>query len=221
MLQNAGKEQIIDLMEARLKVAEDTMANLLAQGVYADGTGFGGKSLVGLQNYVVAVPTTGVVAGIDSLTWPFWRNQVQNAGAMTSTTIQTNMNTLWAAQVRGKNRPDLIVFDNNLWALYTNSLQAIQRFTDPNMANLGFPTMKFMDADVVLDGGLGGFAPANTGYFLNTDYLFLRPHKDRNMRALSPNRRVSINQDSEVEIMAWAGALTMSNRSLQGFLKGF
>src|SRR5574343_1413184 len=44
-LQNAGKEQIIDLLEARLNVAESSMANLLAAGVYADGTGSGGKEV--------------------------------------------------------------------------------------------------------------------------------------------------------------------------------
>ena len=41
MLQNAGREQMIDLIESRISVAEGTMANLLAGGVYSDGTGTG------------------------------------------------------------------------------------------------------------------------------------------------------------------------------------
>lgn len=219
MLQNAGKEQIIDLLDARLSVAEDTMANLMAAGIYSDGTGYGGKQLVGLGAAVIETPTTGTYGGIDSATWTFWRNQTRS-GAVTSTTIQPAMNLLWASQVRGKNRPDLIVFDNVLWSAYMASLQPLQRFTDTTTANLGFSSVKFMDSDVVLDGGLGGFAGTSVGYFLNTDYIFLRPHKERNMVPLSPSRRVSINQDAEVEILAWAGAFTTSNRSLQGYFKG-
>src|SRR5262245_6618768 len=34
-LQNAGKEQMIDLMDARLGVAEATMANLISSGLYS------------------------------------------------------------------------------------------------------------------------------------------------------------------------------------------
>jgi hypothetical protein len=102
------------------------------------------------------------------------------------------------------------------WADYVASLQAIQRFTDPGTAGLGFPTIKYMDADVGLDGGIGGFATTKTAYFLNTKYIFLRPHKERNMVALSPNRRYAVNQDAEVQILAWAGNLTTSGAQFQG-----
>lgn len=77
-----------------------------------------------------------------------------------------------------------------------------------------------MNADVVLDGGIGGKATATNMYFLNTDYLMLRPHKDRNMRPLSPGKRSSINQDAEVQILAWAGNLTCSGAQFQGRLTG-
>jgi hypothetical protein len=118
-------------------------------------------------------------------------------------------------------RPDLIIVDNNFWADYMASLQAIQRFTDPQTGALGFPTIKFMDADVVLDGGIGGFAGDGvaghgTAYFLNSKYLHWRPHKDRNFVPLSPNKRYSINQDAEVQILAWAGNLTCSGAQFQG-----
>lgn len=219
-LQNSGKEQMLDLVESRMEVAEATMENKMAEGIYSDGTGYGGKQLTGLQAAIIAVPTSGVYGGIDRATWTFWRNQASSTGALTAANVQARMNNLWASQVRGKDKPDLIVFDTNIWATFMASLQPLQRFSDPKMAELGFTTIKFMDADVVLDGGLGGYAPANTGYFLNTNYLFFRPHKDRNMVPLSPNARVSTNQDAEVSIIAWAGQLTTSNLSLQGFFSG-
>jgi hypothetical protein len=194
------------------------MANQLAQGVYGDGTAFGGKALTGLGAGVVATPTTGTYGGIDRATYTFWRNQTQSSGGMTAANIQTQMNQLYAKLVRGSDRPDLIIFDNNFWALYMASLQALQRFASEDTARLGFATVKYMDADVVLDGGLGGFAPTSVGYFLNTKYIFLRPHKDRNMVPLSPDKRAATNQDAEVSILGWAGNMTCSNVSLQGYL---
>ena len=223
LLQNSGKEQIIDLLEGRMTVAEDTMQNLVAAGIYANGTGFGGKELTGLAAAVPADPTTGVYGGIDRAAWTFWQSQIYKGtttggAAISATNIQVYMNRLWAKLVRGMNRPDLIVMDNLMWALYMQSLQAIQRFNSPDSGNLGFPSIKYMDADVVLDGGLGGFAPATVAYFLDTKYIFFRPHRDRNFVALDPGKRYSINQDAVTQILAFAGNLTTSNSSLQGRL---
>ena len=53
-------------------------------------------------------------------------------------------------------------------------------------------------------------------YFLNTNFLKFRPHKDRNFVPLSPNKRYSINQDAETQILAWAGNLTCSGAQFQG-----
>ena len=222
-LQNSGREQMIDLLEARVAVAESSMASLLAQGIYSDGTGAGGKQVDGLAKQVTAVPATGVVGGIDRATWAFWRNQTFKAttdggAATTQANIQSYFNRLWAKLIRGMDRPDLIVVDNNYWGLYMGSLQAIQRFTSADDAKLGFVSVKFMDADVVLDGGIGGFMPTSTAYFLNTKYLYYRPHRDRNMVPLSPGQRYSVNQDAAVQILAWAGNLTSSGLQFQGIM---
>jgi hypothetical protein len=222
-LQNAGKEQIIDLLEGRIAVAESTMANMIAQGIYSNGTGSGGKEITGLAAMVAVAPATGVVGGIDRNTWAFWRNQVFDAttdggAATTAANIQQYMNTLWAKMVRGTDRADLIVMDNAYWGMYMASLQAIQRFTSEMDANLGFVSVKFMDADVVLDGGLGGFMSSKQMYMLNTKYIFFRPHSARDMVPLSPKARYSVNQDAEVQILAWAGNMAMSNASLQGVM---
>lgn len=223
MLQNSGKEAFIDLLEARLNVAESTMMNKLAQSVYSDGTGSGGKEITGLNAAVPSNPATGTYGGIDRATWSFWRSQLYDFSTATvtpsATTIQNAMNTLWASTTRGNDRPDLIVLDTVYWGFYMTSLQAIQRFTNADTGNLGFPTLKFMDADVVLDGGIGGYCPASTGFMLNTKYLKWRPHAQRNMVALSPNRRYAINQDAEVQILGWAGNLTSNGAQFQGRLQ--
>lgn len=223
-LQNAGKESIIDLLESRISVAEATMANLIAEGIYSDGTGFAGKQITGLGNQVIATPTN-IVGGIDRSTaiGAFWKNQTFDASAdggaaTTAANVQSYFNRLWAKLVRGNDRPNLILLDNAYWSLYMASLQAIQRFTSSTDATAGFATVKFMDADVVLDGGLGGFNPVSTAYFLNTKHIKYRPHSQRNMVPLSPGKRFSVNQDAEVSLIGWAGNLTSSNLSLQGIM---
>jgi hypothetical protein len=56
-------------------------------------------------------------------------------------------------------------------------------------------------------------------YFLNTDYIHFRPHKQRNFVPLDPETRASVNQDAIVKHIAWMGNMTASNCSLQGVLK--
>jgi hypothetical protein len=195
------------------------MQNLVAGGIYSDGTGSGGKEITGLNAAVPLAPGTGVYGGIDRLTWTFWRNKFKDSANVT--TLLADMNGLWASLVRGMDRPDLIVEDNVVWSAYVAALQTQQRFASMEgggTAGFGFPSIKFMDADMVLDGGIGGFCPAGTGFFLNTKYIHYRPHSARNFVPLSPNRRYSINQDAEVQIMAWAGNLTCSGAQFQGRL---
>lgn len=222
-LQNSGPEALIDLLESRISNAEQTMLNNISVGCYSDGTGSGGKQIGGVQALVADTPTSGTVGGINRATYSWWRNvafgSVADGGAAaTALNIQGYMNSVWVQLVRGTDRPDLIVADNNYYKLYLGSLQSIQRIASDKMAQAGFTSLKFMDADVVLDGGYGGTAPANHMYFLNTDYISFRPHKDRNMVVIGGDRQ-SINQDVVVRLLGWAGNLTLRCAFLQGVLK--
>lgn len=221
MMQNNGKEAVIDLMESRLNVAEATMANGISQALYSDGTGFGGRQITGLDAAVPVTPTTGVYGGIDRAVWAFWRSQVLDMPALaTITTIQPAMTQLWTQCVRGSDTPDLIMAGNTIWTTFANSLQLNQRFTNAETASLGFKNIEFMGIPVVLDGGIGGYAGTNTMYYLNTRYLHFKPHKERNFVPLSPTRRASFNQDAEAQILAWMGNLTCSGAQFQGRLIG-
>ena len=104
------------------------------------------------------------------------------------------------------------------YTAYLESLQDNQRFTDKKTAGAGFQNVMFISAPVVLDGGLGGACPTDRMYFLNCKYLHWRPHSDRNMVPISPDRH-STNQDATIKLIGWAGNLTMSNASLQGVLR--
>jgi len=226
MLQNSGKEQMIDLLEGRVQVAEAQLVNKISAGVFGDGTGNGGKDLVGLASAISTSPSSGTYGGINRATWAFWRNVAFDAttdggAAATSSNIQSYMNRVAVQLVRGTDRPDMISADNNYYRLYLESLQAIQRITSESSAGAGFTSLKYYAAgfncDVFLDGGIGGSAPANRMYFINTKYLKFRPHRDRNFTAIGGDRQ-SVNQDAIVRLMGWAGALTSSGCQFQGVL---
>jgi hypothetical protein len=214
---NSGRPAIIKLIAARIKVAESTMANDMAAGLWSDGTGAGGKQLTGLVAAVPVDPTTGTYGGINRANWTFWRSYKLATGHVPDkATIQADMNTAWVNLVRGTDHPDIILADNNSYAQYLASLQAIQRFTDPDLAKLGFTTVKYQTGDVVLDGGIGGYATLNTMLFLNTDFLFLRTHEDANFEPLNPETRVPWNQDASARVLGWMGNLTCSGAQFQG-----
>jgi hypothetical protein len=221
-LQNSGEEAIIPLLASRIRNAEKTMMNGISADIYSDGTADGGKQIGGLQLLVDSTPTSGVVGGIDRATWTFWQNKATVSGTTASASnIQERMNAMALQLVRGTDRTDLIVADGNYYNYYLSSLQAIQRITDPEMAAAGFTSLKYFghggSADVVLDGGQGGNCPTNTMYFLNTDYIHFRPHKDRNMVPIG-DERYAVNQDAMVKLIGFAGNMTLSNASLQGVL---
>lgn len=223
-LQNSGENAIIDLLESRIANAERTMVNNIALDCYSDGTADGGRQIGGLQLLVSSNPTTGTVGGIDRSTTigSFWRNKkfgavADGGGAATSANIQSYMNRLYLQLVRGADAPDLIVADNNYYRLYLESLQANQRFASEDMASAGFQTVKYMGADVVLDGGYGGGSPTNTMFMLNTDYIYFRPHADRFFVPLG-DERFAVNQDAMVKLIGFAGNMTASNMFLQGVL---
>lgn len=225
-LQNSGKEEMLDLMSARLDVAEATLSNIVTQGLYGDGTGWNGKALVGLDAAVEATATasqTSTYGGISRTNNPFWRSSGTSMTATinTAATVQAVVNAAWADVIRGADQPDFGIMDNAFWKDWIASLQAIQRITDPQKAKLGFATTQFMNMDIYLDGGVGGFAgdgnaAHGTFYLLNSKFIKFRPHKDRNFVALSPERRYAVNQDAEVAILAFAGALTCSGARYNG-----
>lgn len=223
-LMNSGEEQFIDLLTSRIENAERSMRNQMGLAVYGDGTAAAGKAIGGLQLLVADAPATGTVGNINRANWSFWRNQAFDAttdfgAAMTTANVLSYMNRTWLSVVRSSEKPDLILADNNYYRLYWESLLPQQRFTSSKMAEAGFESLKYQSADVVFDGGIGGGCPTNHMYFLNTDYLYLRHHPRRRYVALGERQRFTTNQDAMVQLLGWAGNMTLSGGMMQAVLK--
>ena len=218
---NNGGNKIVNLAKARIKNAMRTFKNNFSFDLYADGTL---PNQIGGLTALVSDTGTGTVGGIDSSAWPFWASVVQSAAAPiqggagitpSATTMESLMLPLWLNQVRGDDKPDLIVASNDYYTFYEQSQISLKRYTGDGQAQGGFTSMKYKTADVIFDGG-SGIANAHM-YFLNTDYIELVVHSDADLSVqedMSP-----YNQDATVIPILWMGNLTVSNRRLQAVIK--
>ena len=222
LAKNRGKERILNLLEGKLDNAEATMKNNITKAIYSDGTL--PKTFAGLKAMVTA-DGTGIVGGINATTWPFWKNQFQNVARATGLqfpALKAGMNALWMKLVRGTEHPDLIVVDAETYSTYESGLQENQRYGDARLGALGFETLKYKSAALVFDGAATGISgPTGVespgGYFLNTKYLKFEVYTGRNFETLDlPDQ--SPDMDAVTKHIAFMGALTLSNRSMQGRL---
>ena len=228
MIQNSGKEAIIDLLDGRMNVAEAQLANRIGGDIYLDGTGNSGKNLTGLGAAVPDAPSTGTYGGINRATYSFWRSvkysgTTDGGSATSASNIQGYMDALAVQLIRGTDKPDLIVADNIFYRMYLQSLQSIQRISDggSSTAGSGFASLKYygagMASDVVLDGGIGSAATASHMWMLNTKYIMFRPNANRNFVPIGGERQ-AVNQDAIVKLIGWAGNLTSSGPQFCGVL---
>ena len=239
ILQNASKEQIIDLADGRMKVTEAQLMNRIDYDLYQDGTGNSSKNLIGLSAAVPDTNNTGTYGGIARATWDFWQNQsysgaTDGGAAVSAANIVQYMTTLALRCVRGSDKPDLFIGDATYFGFYVNALQGIQRIqSSDGSANAGSgfgPELAFwgggMAAKVCMGGGVnyavntagtdGGATSAHM-WALNTNYIFFRPHTSRNFTKIGGERQ-SVNQDAVVQLIGWAGQLTSSAQAVHGVL---
>lgn len=218
ILANSGKEQMADLLGTRVEIAEARLMNKIDLDLHGDGTGNGGKNIVGLSAMISTTPTTGTYGNIDRATWTFWRNisttsTIVNGGAATAATIQNLINTVALQLVRGSDYADLIYMGQTAYALYLASLQAYQKVESQgnDMAGAGFTALKYYgagnSADVILGGGIGGNQTATRMDFINSSHVFFRPHSKRNFTNIGGDRQ-PVNQDAVIRFIGWSGALT-------------
>lgn len=214
---NAGRNQIIDLAEAKLRNAMHTAANYMSLDIYSDGSL--ANQMSGLAS-MVQTAGTGTVGGIDASVYPFWQNKVREipgTGTWTGATVKTEMMAMWMSLIRGADKPDLIVSTHDFYAAFWSTLSDLQRYTDDkSSANVGFESLKFMGCDLIFDSNANFATGGERMYFLNTKYIDLVSHRQANWKQLE--EKTSTNQDAVVIPIIWQGQMAISNRALQGVL---
>ena len=205
---NNGEQEIINLLEAKIMQAEESMREGFNTMFFSDGTGNSGKDWNGLGNLIEA---SGTVGGINRATAgnEYWRSYEENtAGALTLAQMATAYNTVSV----GNDHPDMVLTTQTLFEKYEALLQPQLRYTDTKTADAGFQNLLFKAAPVVFDAA----APAGNMYFINSKYLTLVGHSGKWFQQTQFVRPEDL--DARYALIMCYGNLTCRNASKQGKL---
>jgi len=205
---NNGEAAIINLLEAKIMQAEESMREGFNQMFFADGTGNSGKDWLGLGAIVEA---SGTVGGINRATVgnEFWQSYEENsAGALTLADMATAYNSVSV----GNDHPDMVLTTQTLFEKYESLLQPQLRYTDAKTADAGFQNLLFKSAPVTYDV----HCTAGVMYFLNSKYLTLVGHSGKWFEQTDFVRPE--NLDARYALIMCYGNLTCRNAAKQGKL---
>lgn len=214
---NNGKEAKHKILKALMENAKSTMRNLVDVAIFSDGTD--ALSLDGLP-VLFTNDGTGTVGGIATATYPKWTNQstVETAtvDATTSEDYLKAMTGTFNKCVIGSERPDLIITTTEMHAKYEAACQEQKRFTGENKkaADLGFESLEFKKAAFIFDSN----CPADTMYFLNTDYMGAYFHKDAKFTPTGQGQAKQFGNDKYATMMMVQMSLTARSRKHCGVL---
>lgn len=210
---NRDKHAAVRLIDAKIRALKATLSNDFSTAIYGDGTN--AKEVVGLQAIVADDPTTGTVGGIDASTYAFWRNISNTATTASAANIISTMTSVWLSTIRGADKPDLVVAGNDMFTYYNDALQADQRFTSWDKADvLNFEGLRFQSAMVLFDPNCA----TKRMYGLNTkDFKLVC---DPGRKWSTGSSRDVTNATYEVVPCLWSGALLTSRRASHFVIEG-
>ena len=206
---NNGEAEIINLLEAKIMQAEESMREGFNRMFFADGTGNGGKDWNGLGNLVESENSVGGINSASGQGNDWWRSYEENtATALTLAQMATAYNTVSV----GNDHPDVILSSQTLFEKYESLLQPQLRYTDTKTADAGFQNLLFKAAPIMYDVHCN----ANTMFFLNTKYITLVGHSSKWFQQTEFIRPEDL--DARYALIMCYGNLTVRNRKKQGKL---
>lgn len=224
LMYNQGDEEVIDLMDFYIAEAEKTIKEEWETALVGDGTGSGGRQMIGLGGAVPIVANSGIYGGIDRAAVPNWRTTYYDVTAgdvsgyttWDATTARPIMERVALARSRNAMYPDLWIMDANSYSAVSASMVAHQRITTQRAANLGFESLGVWTpaglVDVVAAGGIGNVMPTNTIFALNTDGLAIYEFPGQAFVPFHPGDGIRpINQDAFAQGIVWSGQFVVEN----------
>jgi hypothetical protein len=228
---NQGKQQIMNMVQAKLKVCElslvDALETMLIRG--PGSLTAAGTDLNGLCTFITQ-DGTGSPGGIDASTYTWWKNQFTDATNTTVATIMADVQALYNTCSIGNDHPTLLLGTQLMYEFYERRLQNILRTYDTSLGDLGFEALRYKGAAwtfsptivASLTNGAGGAVFVGGGskthgmFMLNERYwdFVVHPDADFYMTEWKPIP----NQLDRVSQIVVQGNLICTNRRMQGLL---
>lgn len=209
---NAGEEEIIDLLEAKIMQAEETIIESMDDWlINGDGSSPYDKVPEGLEKLVKDTADTSI-GGIDQTSDTWWApgHTTTSAGALSLSLMRTGYNDVSV----GNDQPKFILTTQALFEKYEGLLQPQERYHDTKTADAGFQNLAFKGAPVVYDANV----VSGDMLFVNTRYLKLVGMKKTWFRPTKFTRPEDV--DARYAQILCRGTVSCSNRARQGSIQG-
>lgn len=215
-LNNTGKEQIVDLLDAKIMQAKLTISANLNESLFTGTGNEARKRIVGMQTLI----DTGTVGGIAGATYPDWRAYKEaTGGALTIAYMKTARNTI--NQGKGGSPVKFIVTTQTLFEKYESLLTPTYQM-DPlvrskeaeRLGDVGFTALSYAGIPISWDADV----PSGEMYFLNAENLKLFVHEMANNKMTESN--APVDQHVSVRHIVMRCALGTNRRKSLGKLTG-
>ena len=211
ILKTSGKNQLVDLLTAKINNAKDSLFDDMATAAFAAGTGNGGKDMDGLALLMDATATLG---GIAPTTYTWWVPQTDStAVAMDTGWMNTMINNIKGSSGGDPMKMgvcDLILTTQTLYESFESLILPYARTSGTGVGNLGFTSLAYKGTEIAWDDR----QTSGVVDFLSSKYMGLRYLNGRNFKL--DGWRKPTNQDARVQFIFWMGNIVCNNRRRLG-----
>jgi hypothetical protein len=206
-LQNSGESQIIDLLEAKITQAENSLRERLNNDLF-NGAASDSKEITGLDTIIAS---SGSYAGINGSTYSWWTSRAKATSAtLTIATMRSVKNT--ANLGNGGSNVSLIVSTQTLYEKYASLLTATYNMTPSSseskrLGDGGFAAYEFEGIPLVFDQD----CTSTYMFFINKDNFKLAYHPKANFKVMK--KAEPTDQHVSISHIVWSGNTWVNRRA--------
>jgi len=201
---NSGAAAIGSVLQTRLDVMEESMAQRQGQALYSDGSI--AEMMPGLLAHI-STTTAITIGGISASTNLWWRNVIVNMSGIPLTLFKLKQ-TLGLVK-KGNRKTTHIITTQAIHDIIWAQAQAGQRQVNTNTATLGFMDLAFEGIPIIVDD----HCPAGYLFGVNINEIQLYCHSNDDMKLWG--WAGPADQMYKTNKMTWTGGLASKNRRFQ------
>lgn len=168
--ENAGVSKVADYLAARLSQANLSIKDKINKDLFKDGTGNGGKDILGLKAMCEWSATPGAYEGVTDAT--YWVNEYVTAS---EPGVLAGLDSAFYGVSDGSDAPDIIVTNGNgmkLYEKYNRTSGVGINYVNNKLADGGFIYTSFKGIPMVLDQSSPDYSTGLPVFWmLNSNYI--------------------------------------------------